>query len=106
MRLQIKATGFELTPTLQALVEEKFLSLEKFLKRWDENNSVIARIEIAKNTKHHNKGMVFSAEVNLDLPKHVLRVEETGEEMHAVIDKLKDRLKTELLKLKDKLADH
>lgn len=106
MRLQVKATGFELTPTLQAFVEERFLSLEKFLTRWDENNSVIARIEISKNTKHHNKGEVFYAEANLQIPKHLLRVEETAEDMHAAVDILKDRLKNELLKLKDKISDY
>ena len=41
-----------------------------------------------------------------DLPQEVLRIEETNEEMHAAIDKLKDRLKNELLRLKEKLADH
>ena len=61
---------------------------------------------MAKNTKHHNKGMVWYAEANLDLPQKVLRIEETNEEMQAAIEKLKDRLKNELLRLKDRLADH
>ena len=106
MRIQIKAKGFDLTPSLTQLVEKKFRSLEKFLFNWDENDSVILRIEVSKNTKHHQKGMVFYAEANLDLPKNVLRVEETNEDMHAAIDKLKDRLKNDLLRLKEKLADH
>ena len=106
MRIQVKATGFELTPALNQFIEEKFRGLEKFLSDWDENNSVILRIEVSKNTKHHNKGMVWYAEANLNLPQKVLRVEELSEEMHAAIDKLKDRLKTDLLKLKDKLAEH
>lgn len=106
MRLQIKAVGFELTPALTQFIEEKFLSLEKFLSNWDKNNSVILRIEVSKNTKHHQKGMVFYAEANLDLPKNVLRVEETNEDMHAAIDRLKDRLKNDLLRLKERAADH
>ena len=106
MRLQIKATGFELTPVLNKFIEEKFRTLEKFLSNWDENDSVILRVEVSKNTKHHQKGMVWYAEANLDLPKNVLRVEETNEDMHSAIDKLKDRLKKDLLKVKGKLADH
>ncbi len=106
MRLQIKAKGFELTPSLKQFVEEKMTSLEKYVSRWDENDSVLLTVEVAKNTKHHNKGEVFYAEANLDIPKHLIRVEETGEDMHAAVDVLKDRLKNELLKLKDKLADH
>lgn len=106
MRLQIKATGFELTPAIQQLIEQKFGGLEKFILRWDENNAVMLRVEVAKNTKHHNKGKVWYAEANLDLPKNVLRVEELAEDLHEAIDKLKDRLKKELLRLKEKLADH
>src|SRR3989344_2178110 len=103
MKLNIKATGFELTSSLQELVEKKFSGLEKFLAKWETNRELLLRLEIAKNTKHHNKGMVWYAEANLDLPQKVLRIEETNEEMQAAIDKLKDRLKNELLKLKDRL---
>lgn len=106
MRFQVKAKGFELTPSLQQFVEEKMMGLEKYVSRWDENDSVLLTVEVAKNTKHHNKGEVFYAEANLQIPKHLLRVEETADDMRAAVDILKDRLKNELLKLKDKLADH
>lgn len=106
MRLQIKAKGFDLTPSLQQFVEEKMSGLEKYVSRWDENDSVLLIVEVAKTTNHHNKGEIFYAEANLEIPKHLLRVEETGEDMHAAIDMMKDRLKNELLKLKDKLSDH
>lgn len=105
MRLQIKATGFELTPVLQQLVEKKFNNLSKFLAKWEVNRELFLRVEVAKNTKHHNKGMVWYAEANLDLPQKILRIEETNEDMLAAIDKLKDRLKNDLLKVKGKLAD-
>ena len=105
MKLQIKATGFELTPTLQRLIEKKFSGLEKFLAKWEANRELLLRVEIAKNTKHHNKGMVWYAEANLDLPQKVLRIEETNEEMQAAIEKLKDRLKNELLRFKNRVAN-
>ncbi len=103
MRIHIKATGLELTPPLKEFIEEKLGMLAKYIQRWDENNSVIARIEIAKTTKHHQKGNVFYAEANVDLPHQVLRVEETNVDAYAAIEKLKDRLKTELLRIKDKM---
>ena len=106
MRLQVKATGFDLTPALNQLIEQKFGGLAKLLERWEKNADVLLRVEVAKNTKHHNKGMVWYAEANLDLPQKVLRIEEVNEEMQAAIDKLKDRLKNELLRLKEKLADY
>lgn len=102
MTIQIKATGFELTPALKKFVEDKFLGFEKYIGRWDENNSVILRVEIAQNTKHHQKGDIFYAELNMDLPKNVLRIEEVGSDMYQAVEKAKDRLKNDVLKLKDK----
>ncbi len=107
MRLQIRAKGFELTPALTQFVEEKMNSLEKFLVRWDRENTVLLDVEVAKTTQHHHKGDVFYAEVNLQIPNEpLLRIEETNEDLHAAIVKAKDRLKNELSKLKEKLADH
>ncbi len=106
MRLQIKARGFDLTPLLQQFVEEKFAGFEKYVSRWDENDSVLLTVEVAKTTNHHNKGEIFYAEANLDIPKHLVRAEESGEDMHAAIDIMKDKLKKELLKLKDRMTDH
>ena len=103
MKLVIKATGFELTPALKQLIEQKFNTLGKFLQHWEKNRETLLRVEIAKNSEHHNKGPVFYAEANLDLPEKVLRIEESHEDLHAAIEELKDRLKNELLRLKDKL---
>ena len=106
MRINIKATGFELTAALRQITEEKLGSLSRFLKRWEKAGEVLLRVELAKNTKHHNKGQIFYAEANLDLPQQVLRVEETDADMNTAINNLKDRLKKELLRLKDKLTDY
>ena len=106
MRIQIKANGFELTSSLRDFIEEKFSPLNKYVARWDEADSVILRIGVAKTTKHHHKGDVFLAEANLDLPHKVLRVEENNLEIHIAIERLKDRLKNELLKIKDKMVEH
>jgi ribosomal subunit interface protein len=107
MRLQIKTKGFELTPSLQQFVEEKMSGLEKFLERWDKEGAVILDVEISKTTQHHNKGNVYYAEGNLQIPNApLLRIEETNEEMRAAIDKLKDRLKNELLRFKEKISEH
>lgn len=107
MRIQIKAKGFELTPSLRDFIEEKLMPIDKYVARWDDGtDSVILRIGVAKTTNHHHKGDVFFAEANLDLPHKVLRVEETDQEIHMAVENLKDRLKNELLKVKDKMTEH
>ncbi|NCN53220.1 ribosome-associated translation inhibitor RaiA [Candidatus Wolfebacteria bacterium] len=107
MKIHIKATGFDLTPALKNFIEEKFNTLDKFVEKWNENDAVLLRIEVARKTNHHNKGDVFYAEVNLDLPGlEVVRIEDTGEDMYAAIISAKDRLKTDLLKIKERLSEH
>lgn len=107
MRIQIKARGFELTPALTQFVEEKMEGLTKFLAKWDREDVALLDVEVAKTTQHHNKGNVFYAEANLQLPNvPLLRIEETNEDLHMAIVKVKDRLKNELSRLKEKLAEH
>lgn len=106
MRIHIEATGFELTPSLKKFIEEKIGGLDRFIQRWDRNDSVIVRVEVSKTTKHHQKGEIFYAEANMDLPHKVLRVEETNVEIHTAIDEVKNRLKNEITRLKDKETEH
>jgi len=106
MKIQVKATGFDLTPSLTQLVEQKLSGIAKLLVRWERKSEVLLRVELAKNTKHHNKGNIFYAEANLDLSPKIIRIEETNEDIHTAVDCLRDRLKKEVSKYKDKLADH
>ncbi|MDP3729661.1 MAG: ribosome-associated translation inhibitor RaiA [bacterium] len=106
MTIHIKATGFDLTPALHKEVEDIMSGLAKFVQRWDEEGSVLLRVEIAKTTKHHHKGNVFYAEANMDIPKKVLRVEETNTDMHTALNMLKDRLKNEIVRYKEKMTNH
>jgi ribosomal subunit interface protein len=107
MRLQVKAKGFELTPALTQFIEEKMAGLTKLLTKWDRENVALLDVEVAKTTKHHNKGNVFYAEANLQIPNApLLRIEETNEDLHMAIVQVKDRLKNELSRFKEKLAEH
>ncbi len=101
MKLNIKATGIDLTPALRAYIEEKIGSVAKFIKRWDDTGAVEARVEVARTTKHHHKGDVFYAEVNVHLPGKVVRAEGTDADMRAAIDRVRDTLRREVEKYKE-----
>jgi len=60
-------------------------------------------VEISKTTRHHHKGDVFYAELNLSLPHKMIRIEEYNSDIYAAIDVLKDRTKAEISKLKTKI---
>lgn len=100
MKIQIQSTNLELTPAMREFIEEKIGSIERGLKRYDENNSLIAAVEIARTTNHHHKGEVYYAEITLPLPDRVLRAEVTGTEIHQAVNKAKGIIKRELRKYK------
>ncbi len=104
MRLSIKATGIDLTQAITNYVNEKIGGLEKYLKRMDQG-AVEARVEVGKSTKHHNKGDIFRAEINLKVPGKVLRAEEESADLYASIDLMHDEIKRQIVSFKSKKID-
>jgi putative sigma-54 modulation protein len=100
MHLDIKAKNLELTPSIKEYIEAKIDSLSKFIEKWEKTGSVVADFELARTTNHHHKGEVFYAEINIVLGGKLLRAEHSGSEAHEVIDKVKDTIKEEIIKLK------
>ncbi|MBU1164058.1 ribosome-associated translation inhibitor RaiA [Patescibacteria group bacterium] len=96
MKIKIKATKINLTPELKQYIEEKILSLMKYY-----NGIIEADVEVEYTTRHHKKGELYRAEVNLDVPGKLIRVEKTTKNIYKAIDKVKDHLKTILVKYKE-----
>lgn len=70
------------------------------------DNILEAHVEIEKTTHHHLKGEIFRAEANLRVPiKGLLRVEKTEKDIYKAIDKVKDHLKEEITRYKEKLRE-
>ena len=65
MKINLKTKNFSPTQAIKTYLEQKINSLDKFLPNGE---SISADIELAKTTKHHQKGDVFRAEVNLNVP--------------------------------------
>jgi len=100
MKIIIKSTNLDLTPALKEYIEGKIGALRKFVSRFDLEGAVEARVEVARTTKHHLKGKVLRAEVNLDLPGRVLRAEDEDYDVRVAIDRVRDKLKREIEKYK------
>jgi putative sigma-54 modulation protein len=97
MNIKIKGTGIELTEATKNYVEEKIGGLIKFF-----DNIQSADIDVGMNSHHHNKGKIYYAEVNMDVPGKVIRVVKESEDLYKAIDKVKDHLKGELESMKEK----
>lgn len=101
MKIIVKATNLELTPKVEQYIDEKIGGVDKLLDDMD-RNIVEARVEIGKTTKHHQKGDVFRAEVNLTLPGRLLRSEAEEIDLRTAIDRVKEEIRREIKKYRGK----
>lgn len=99
MKIIIKSTNLDLTPSLNQYIEDKIGGLDKFLTG---SPSAEAYMEIARTTMHHKSGKVFRAEVNLKLNGVNFRAEFEDDDMRTAIDKVRDELQQEIKKFKGK----
>jgi len=76
----------------------KHKGLQKFFE-----NIIQADVDIGVRSQHHQKGKIYFAEVNLQIPNKIVRVEKEAEDLYKAIDKVKDHLKIELEKIKEKM---
>lgn len=104
MKINIKATNLDLTPSLNVYIEEKLGTLAKFIQRFDEEGVAELWLEVARTTKHHHKGNVFMAEADIRLPKKILRGVEYAGDIRASIDLLRNTLRQEIEKYKTRMS--
>lgn len=102
MRIHIKSTNLDLTPALKEYIEQKIGSLAKFLKRWNPKGVVEAYVEVGRTTQHHHKGNIFRAEADLRVPGKILRAEDEDWDIRVAIGRVKDKLKREAEKYKER----
>ena len=93
MKMNLKATGIELTPAIADYATKKVEALEKFFRTAPD---AVAHVEVGKSTQHHRHGDVFRAEIRvmgqgLD---HYAAAEEA--DLYAAIDAVKDELVSSL----------
>lgn len=90
----------EITSAIGDYLNKKLEHINKFIDPNDE--SAICDIELGKTTKHHNKGDLFRAEINLHIKGKNLRAVSETDDLYASIDEIKDEMTRELLSNKDR----
>jgi putative sigma-54 modulation protein len=96
MEINIKATKAQLVPGARATIEEKIESLNKYC-----HCIIRADVELGITTFHHQKGDIYRAEVNLEVPGKVLRAEAETDDIVKSINLVRDKLKKELVRYKE-----
>jgi len=102
MNINIKTKNLDLTPSLRKFIDDKIGSLERVIKKWEEKGAVNIDFEVARTTKHHHKGEVFYAEINLSLGGSILRAQKSAKDIRKAINMVKSVIKEEIAKLRGK----
>lgn len=102
MKIKIKATKIDLTPEIKDYVQEKMDMLEKYL---GDIQVIHCDVEVGMAVGGQNSGDIYRCEVNLDLPRQMLRVEKTEKDIFKAIDKVKDHLARSIRRYKEKMID-
>jgi len=100
--MNLKATKLEMTEAIAAYAQEKIDMLDKFLGDIQVLN---LDVELEKSVGSQNKGEIFRAEINLEIPGELLRVEKTEDDLYKAIDKVKDHMEEVIISYKEKLRD-
>lgn len=96
MNYQLYSKNIKLPEELRKFIDNKLQQLNKFQKR-----ILNLHLDLSKDT-HHRKGKVFRAEINLTLlGNKLLRAEETTNDLMTSIDLVKDKIKNQLIRLKE-----
>ncbi|MBU0619769.1 MAG: ribosome-associated translation inhibitor RaiA [Patescibacteria group bacterium] len=99
MKTKIQATKIELTPQIKNYVQTKMDMLEKYLGNVQVLN---CDVQVELTTQHHQKGKIYRAEINLEVPQKLLRVTKVAETLFKAIDKAKDHMADSIKKYKEK----
>lgn len=105
MKINVKATGMELTPAISSYIYKKISSIEKYLPAADIEKSganTVAQVEVGKNTRHHRAGNIFRAEVHITGAGLDLYSVSEETDLYAAIDIVKDEIVRNVVQLKDK----
>lgn len=99
MKIRIRATKIELTSEIKNYIQEKMNMIEKY---FGDIKVLNCDVEVGLTVGGQNSGQIYRAEVNLEVPGELLRVEKTEKEILKAIDKVKDHLEIIIKKYKEK----
>ncbi len=100
MKINIKATGIELTQAISDYVYKKISSIEKYLD--ESNTDIIAQVEVGRSSRHHKTGNIFRAEVHITGMGLDLYAVSELEDLYAAIDVVKDEIVRNVVQSKGK----
>ena len=100
MNIQFYAKKIDLTEGLKETITDKLEVLKKYKGKL---TLLDVRVDISRD-QHHKKGDVFRVEINVDLPKKVLRVVEESVDVYTALDLVVRKLERQARDAKERLV--
>jgi ribosomal subunit interface protein len=100
MRLQIKATGITLTPSIEEYVSKKIDMIDKHISSLDAD--ALVSVEVGRTTLHHKSGDIFKAEIKVRANGREYFAVSEKPDLYEAIDDVKDEMTRELVSKKQK----
>lgn len=99
MDVRIKATNYEITPTVTEYVEERLMAVRHLLG--SSGSPARCEVEVGRIAGHPRHGEVWFAEINLqDASDGQFFARATGETVNAAVDVVKDEILAQMRKHK------
>jgi ribosomal subunit interface protein len=99
MIINIKAPTMDLTSEIKDYAQLKMDMLDKYL---GEVQVLNCDVEVGTIVGNQNSGPIYKAEVNMEVPGTLIRVEKTAEDIFKAIDKTKDHMMRSIKRYKEK----
>jgi len=94
--MNLKSTNFDLTSAVKAQVAEKLGGLDKYY-----NNITQLDVELGKITRGQTKGDIYFCEVNVSVPRKLLRYRAEVDSLDKAITATKHGIIQEIVKYKE-----
>lgn len=103
MKTMLHTKNLDLTPSIEIFINQKMDTIAKLFKPGDQ--LIEARIEIGRPSKHHLKGLVYYAEINLKMGGKLLRATVEHVDLRTAIDFARNDIERQIKKFKSKRRD-
>lgn len=96
MRTAIQAKNIKHTAAIDTYLDKRLSEIDRVLG--EKETTGLARVELAKTTKHHKNGKIFYAEITFHVRKKDFRAAAYGEDLYEAIDLMQSEIMREIKK--------
>lgn len=95
MKLSLKGTKTSITPAIRDYVTAKVETLERFIHP-KTDQEILAEVEVGLRSRHHKKGDIYRAEINLTIDGELYRAVSVKPDLNEAIDEMRHEIEKQV----------